>query len=102
MEAFFVAVALELGTATGPDEYFEEQRKSKRPLSPEEIKWVQAYDISQASTFMRKHPGAPPMLAKIKRMHREAAGGLKHQVNDENFFWNLLAESYVKWCRSSN
>jgi len=101
MEAFFIAVALELGTRTGdvgPADLAE--RMDKGQLTVVALRrelWRQANAELQVAEFMQHHPGAPPVLSKLRRMHLEAAGGLRYV--DEQYFWSRLAEAYLEWCR---
>lgn len=106
MEAFFIAVALEMGTRPLP-EYLANRTELGLPLTEQERELVrnQALHTMNVREFMKGHPGAPPVLARVKRAHRELAGGLSGHhtrfanTNDiENRFWGQLCDAYVKWC----
>lgn len=106
MEAFFVAVALELGTQTGPD-WLVNRSATGLPVSSAE-KMTQSLRTAnaqiEAREFMMKHPGAPAVFEKLRRMHRESAGGLRKQPGyvdvEEMYFWDQMAYAYIQWCRS--
>lgn len=91
MEAFFIAVSLEMGTRPGP--------RPEHYTTPMDTAWQRMVHLNDVKEFMQAHPGAPPVFSKLKRMHHEVAGGLKYKV-DEEFFWSLMLEAYVRWCAS--
>lgn len=100
MEAFFVAVALELGTRTGED-WLDKRVSMGLPTTVaernERSQAIARHQIEVAE-FLKNHPGAPPVLAQLKRTHREAGGGLK-RLDEDYFFWDQMAYAYIDWCR---
>lgn len=102
MEAFFVAVALELGTKPLPL-HLEKRNELGLPLTTEEAAklWNFTVEKQDIAAYMQDHPGSPEILVKLRRMQREAGGGLAKHMADDFYFWSQLAEAYVAWCRAT-
>jgi hypothetical protein len=83
MEAFFVAVALQLGTSSLPYE------QAPGPLGI----------VMEIAEFIREHPGAPACIEKIKANYREMGfvdRAARGAIQDHDFFMKL-ARAYLDW-----
>lgn len=100
MEAFFVAVALEMGTRTGGKDCLDARVDLGLPTTPEEREemYRRLNEHVNLQEFMKGHPGAPPVLQRVRRAHRESGGGLGRMLNEEAYFWGKLVDAYLIWC----
>lgn len=78
LEAFFVALAMQLGTHPKPL-FGIERAMLANTLVP----------------FIRDHPGKPEIIAKVRRNYAELGGKLLD--TDPNWFYTKLADAYLDW-----
>lgn len=85
LEAFFTAVALQLGT------------NSATNLQPQEREdWVKlVFHRAEIRDFIRDHPGAPDVINTLRRNYAELGGRLLNV--DPNWFYDKLAQAYLAW-----
>lgn len=81
LETFFVAVSLELG----------------RPASNDAMET--AVTVILARALMMKHPGAPPLFDKLKRMYVELGcrPDSRTFLSNDDWFWQRIADLYASW-----
>jgi hypothetical protein len=85
MEAFFVAMLLDHGTAPSPELY-----------------GIQRHNLAaQIAKLMDGHPALPPITLKVKQGIRELGGYARDRHNrstDEWVYFTLkLADAYLDW-----
>jgi hypothetical protein len=87
MEAFFVALLLDHGTAPSPEQYGFERHK----ISTEIAKLIDG------------HPACPPITLKIKQSIKELGGkvtgrqSVSRDSDDWVYFTLKLADAYLDW-----
>lgn len=81
MEAFFVAILLDHGTAPLPELYGFERHKL----------------ASEIAVMMDKHPAVPPIMLKVKRGMYELGGRHDRATDDWVYFTVKMADAYLDW-----
>ena len=102
LEAFFVAVALEMGTPPGMAQYVrlpQPRPPDLRASGAGDAAWSAAAHFVRVKQFMATHPGAPPVIQKLRRAHFEMGGAAhdKTGIGGEERYWMQLMESYISW-----